>query len=309
MSLGNAWTETTTGSVSKLNTSTIIYGTGSYLSTLDITKHKILVCTEDGSTFLKDHVYLCDADGTSIIDLSDTNDHDHTSAAGDGGAFSQILGGNTNLLDSGMYLAMNSKKANWREVITGTGVISDDTDGTTNEHSIKLDTGGTTASTASIAMPALEWDPAEPGWFKCMVRVGTASSFACKVGMGMENLADADNNDRKYGFEMCTTVNNNWFAISANGTTRSASDTGTAFNANRNSFRVHHFPDTPKIDLSIDEGTTFTKTSNIPTDSFPLIPAPDRIFRYSVKNNTGASRTLFVYGTRIVYETHNKWHS
>jgi hypothetical protein len=306
MGLGDSFDNTTPLSSSKLNKTNAVSGTGAYLAGLDKAKHGLLYCTSTGSGFTLDHLYLCLADGTGVIDVSAIDVHTHSSSS-DGGNLIDVLRSNPDVLDSGSYLATTPLMSKWVTAVSGTGAISDVTDGTTLEPYILLDTGATSASTARIKQVGIEWDPSKRSWFKCMTKFGTASSLAIHIGTNMEALSGADNNDRKVGLELCTTTNNNYFATASDGTTRSASDTGTAFGTTRTSFRLEHYPDlgTPKIDLYIAEGTVFTKTTNIPTTVGSNLV--DQIMRFAIKNNTAASRTLQVYGTRFVYQTTNVW--
>lgn len=307
MGLGDEWSDTTPGSASKLNKTTIISGTGTYITSLDKSTHILFRADDSTGGLTADHIYLCSSDGLSLIDLSDINTHTHSSST-DGGILTDILRSNPDVLDSGLTLIAKPDKANWGN--TGAATISNDTDVTSQEFSIKIDTGASSGTTGSLYQPSMEMDMSKRSFFKCMLRFGTASSLAAKIGIGMESLTVADTDFRKYGAEVCTTTNNNWWCRSATGSARSASDSGTsAMVTTRQSLRLEHYPDlgTPKIDMYINEGTVFTKTSNIPTTYASDDPAEDNIFKVSLKNNTAASRTLFFYGCRFVYQTSNDW--
>jgi len=302
MSLGDAWTETTPGSPSKLNLTNVIFGTGAYLASLDKSKHKLLVCTATGSGFTLDHVYLCSTDGLSVTDLSDTNIHTHTSSTS-GGDFINILFDNTEVMDTaarGFSNLTADSTGLYRQSVSGTGAWSTQTDGTTSERYLQASTGATTASTLSTHTPInLNVDWTKNNAFSIKHKINTATSLALKTGIGMENLASADDNTRKYGGEICTTVNSNYFAASANGTTRSSSDTGIAMVTDKDNLAGYFYAGI-KFDLYI-AASSYTKTSNLPTTSSTNEPSRGAIFRYTVKNNTGADRTFNFYGARIVY--------
>ena len=308
MSLGNAWDETTAGSASKLNKVTIISGTGTYIVSLDKDNHVLFRADDSTGGLTADHLYMCSADGLSLIDVTEVDDHDH-SGTGQGGNFFNTLNGNKDVFDSGMSLVMRPQKANWVEVVDGTASVADDVDGVSTEHSIKLLTGATSASTANIRMPSLEMDFSERSYFKCLQRLSSIASVAFRVGYGIDGLQVADDDSRNYGIEGCTTVDGNYYVRTATGSARSASDTGTAFDTNRTNLRAEHYPDlgTPKVDAYINQGTVFTKTSNIPTTYADNEPNPQDIFKWSLKNNTAADKHLFAYGVRLVYETSDKW--
>ncbi len=307
MSLGDIWATTTPGSVSKLNKMTVISGTGAYLAALVKDNHTLYVCTSTGSGFTIDHVYLCSADGTTTFDLSQVQVHDH-SATVEGGSLWSILKANRETIDSGSKYIFRPKKTDWVEVVDGTGSVADDVDGTSGEHSVKLATGATSASSSAIRIPSLGLDFSKNSFFKSLIKFGTASSIAARLGYGMQGLNEVDDNDRKYGAEVCTTVNNNWFIRTSTGSASSASDSGTsAMVTTRQVIRCDHFPDTPKVDLYINEGTAFTKTTNIPVTYSDTQPIADKIYRQVVKNNTAADRTMFCYGSRLVYQTTSTW--
>lgn len=309
MSLGDAWDTTTPGSASKLNKVTVISGSGTYITGLTKADHILFRANDSTGGLTVDHYYGVSADGTSLIDLSDTNSHTHSSSS-TGGKLMDILRSNPDVLDSGQLFTSNVRKSLWVEVVDGTASVADDTDGTTTEHSIKLATGGTNGSSASIKQPGIEMDMSKRSWCKGMIRFGTASSLAFRFGFGADSLNASDADTRKYNAEVCTTVNNNWFIRTATGSARSATDSGTsAMVTTRQSLRLEHYPDlgTPKVDLYIDEGSVFTKTSNIPTTYASDDPAPDDIFRQNLKNNTGSDRTAFLYGVRYAYQTSSDW--
>lgn len=306
MGLGDAWTEATAGSAAKLNVSTVVFGSGAYLATLNKQLHKILVCTSTGSGFTLDHVYLCSFDGTQALDLSDVNEHSHTDSS-TGGAFENVLWNNTDTMDSGLFGLTNltaDSTGMYRQSVSGTGAHTTQTDGTTAERYIQADTGGTVSSTTSIHTPInLNVKFTKKSAFEFKHKINTATSLALKAGYGMENLSASDDNNRKYGAEICTTVNSNWFAASANGTTRSSSDTGHAMTTNKRNVACYLDETVPEIILYVEGESGFTKTSNIPTSQSDNQPSRGALFRYSTKNNAGSSRTFNFYGARLVYTT------
>ena len=304
MSLGDEWTETTAGSASKLNQVTITYGTGAYLSGLDKSKHKIVICTSTGSGFTVDHAYMANAAADEWLDLSDVDEHFHTDST-TGGAFGDMIANNFSVVDSGIIGLSNltaDSTGFYRQAVTGTGAWSTQTDGTTFERFMRASTGATNGSTLSTHTPInLSLDFTKTVKFAFKHQINTATSLALKSGIGMENLASADDNDRKVGAEICTTVNSNWFAASANGTTRSSSDTGEAMTTNKRSIIGIFDAANAEYNQYVENAVLFTKTSNLPTTAASNQPSRGSIFRYTVKNNTGSDRTFDFFGARIVY--------
>ena len=303
MGLGDEWTETTAGSASKLNQVTLTWGTGTYLAGLDKTKHKLAFCTATGSGLTINHLYVASTDGTEWLDLSDVNEHLHQDSAS-GGSFENVLVNNADVIDSGIFGVTNltaDSTGMYRQAVSGTGAHTTQTDGTTFERYIQADTGGTVSSTTSIHSPInLNVKFSKASMFEVKHKINTATSLAIKTGYGMENLSASDDNTRKYGAEVCTTVNNNWFAASANGTTRSSSDTGIAMTTNKKNIGCILDETVPQIELHV-EGSAYTKTSNIPTNASANEPSRGAVFRYTTKNNAGSSRTFNFYGARLIY--------
>ena len=307
MSVSTPYTETTPGSVSRMNRTTVITDTGANLSVLDKTKHKIVACSSTGSGYTLDHAYLFTEDGTTAIDLRTLAAHTHTSSA-DGGDIGSLYSAEPNVYYTDLLMSKTDdlKKAQWIEAITSTGVITDDTDGTTFERSIKLDSGATSGASAQISYPHISADLARNLIFECKLRFGTATSLAFHSGVGADDITAADSNTRKVQVELCTTTNNNFFLRTANGSANSASDTGIAFSTTRVYLRVNHYPTlgTPETDLLVDNGTLLQKTTNIPVSGST---AHVNLLKHSMKNSTAASRTMFCYPTRLRYYMTDLW--
>ena len=228
MSLGEAWTETTPGSASKLNKVTVISGSGTYIVGLDKDNHILFRADTSTGGLTQDHLYMCSADGLSLIDLSDVDAHVHDSSAS-GGELFDIFRSNPNIIDTGFTLIAKPDKANWGNITTGTASIANDIDGTDTAYSIKLSTGGTSGSFSSIHQPTgLQMDISTRSCFKALMKIGTASSLAFRMGPGQQLLSDVDANNRKYGADVCTATSNNWFVRSGTGSASSASDTGSS---------------------------------------------------------------------------------
>src|SRR4030095_6608579 len=88
----------TVHSDNRMNRMTNIPNTGAVLAALDKTKHGLLICTQSGSGLIVDHVYLCNAAGDALIDLSSGAAHTHSSSP-DGGDFINIFAANPKFMD------------------------------------------------------------------------------------------------------------------------------------------------------------------------------------------------------------------
>lgn len=297
----------TVASKAKLNLMTIPSGPGADLATLDVTKHGACRCTSTASGFVTGHFYISDAIST-WIDVSVAAGHTHESTATGGTLYNIFAGvGNMDLIDSAGHLIFAADKAKWLEAITSTGVVTNDTDGTTSERSIKMDSGATSGARASITMVGgVEMDFAKPSMWQSKTLVPTMTSLNLRFGFHSDMVTSADSNNVNYGIEICTATNNNWWARSASGTATSASDTTFAATTARQGIVILGRPDlSPVKTLTyIDANAAFSKTTNIPITGGGGV---SNIFRYSIKNSTGASRTLFTYATRVRYYAVSNW--
>lgn len=302
---GIPWTESTPGSVSKMNYMDLVSGTGAQLAALDKTKHRLVTCTSTGSGFTLDHVYLFSTDGTTAIDITSVASHDHSTST-TGGDLQTIFAANPAFCDLWLTKTDDLKKAQWIETVTSTGSIEDNTDGTTGERAIRLRTNGTSGATATISYPHLKLDFSKNSYFQTKLRVETATSIALHSGVACDDTSAADSNTRKYQAEVCTATNNNWWLRTANGSANSGSDSGIAFSANRVAIAMEHFPTigTPRVDLYVDVASAFQKTTNIPTSG---ATADNNLIKHSVKNNTASDRPLLVYGSRLAYTISDNW--
>jgi len=306
MSLGNAWENITPASTSKMNTSTVVYGSGTYLESLDKTKHKIFVCTSSGGALLVNHIYLCSADGLSLIDVSQVEAHTHSSGAGQGGLITNIDIAVPEHIDLLLTKTTDVVKASWIQTVTGTGTIEDNTDGSSIRN-VRLRPNATSASGATISYPStLNLSFAERSIFVAVGQIETATNIAIHTGVGADDVTAADSNTRKYQHEICTVTNNNHWLRTADGTANSASDSGAVISTSKFSIRIIHLPDlgTPEVNMEIDAANFLQKTSNIPTSS--ASPTANLI-KFSVKNSTAADRPYKAYGARLSFMTSSSW--
>lgn len=303
MSLSGPWDNTTPASQSKKNLTSVISGTGGTLAALDKTKFKILVCTSTGSGLTVDHVYLCNAAGDALVDLTQVAAHSH-SGSSDGGNLVDMFRDNPTYADLMLTRTNDLQKAQWNQTLVTSGTITDDTDGTTGERSIKLLTGATSGGASTIAYPHLQLDFSKPSLFQFKCRFSATTSLAYHGGVGADDVTAADSNIIKYNAEVCTSTNTNWFIRSANGSSNSTSDTGTAFTTSRVAIKIKHSPSTPDLLMYIDAGSAFQKTTHIPVTG---ATADNNLIKHSLKNSTTADKNNFIYGSRLAFYISDNW--
>lgn len=303
--LAGEWTDETEGSSSKMNRMTVISGTGNELELLPKDQFRIVFCTEDGGSLLKDHTYAIDTAAEEFIDISATGSHTH-SGTNDGGGVSDIFRSNPTYYDLGLTRTTDLKKASWLETAGGSGTAEDTIDGTTGERSIRLRTNTNSGDGYTIQYPHLQIDFSKRSLFQFKARIETATSLALHSGVNCDSVTAVDSNTVKYDAEVCTVTNANWNLRTASGSNKTSSDTGTAITTNRVAIRIEHYPDLgiPEVDMYIDAGTVFQKTSDIPITG---ASADNNLIKHSLKNSTGADRPYHIYGSRLCYYISDNW--
>lgn len=295
-----AWGDQTIGTASRRNLTGIISGTGTYLAGLNKSQFKLLHCTSTGSGYTKDHLYLCLTDGSGVIDITSVDSHDHTTSGSEGGDFIDVLLHNYTLIDT-QYMD-NIDINMWNSTITSTGSVSETEAGWySGSKVIKVSTGTTSGSAASLKLSSSPVNYTYEAAFQAIFQLDTSSSsIAFKLGYCQEHGASADDNVRKMGIVGCTSVNGNFFARSADGDSRSDSDMGVAFDTAVRQGIVHKQETGGTIDYYIDGTLRLTKSSDVPIDGEGC---DSTHFRFTVKNNTAADRTLILHKLRMTYHT------
>lgn len=300
-----AWGDQTIGDASRNNLTGIISGTGSYLAGLDKTQFKLLHCTSTGSGFTEDHIYLCRADGTGTDDITGVTAHTHTNSTSEGGDFIDILHSNGTLIDTGSQFINNIDINMWTSTLSGTGTVEEHEDNGdyTDQKVLKMLTGATSGSGANLRIGGLPVKHTYESSFQAQAELSSTSNIAFKIGYTMESATGADDNIRKYGVVGCTSVNGNYFGRSADGDSRSDSDTGVAFSASGVTFSLighKHEDSADGIDFWINDTTLLNKTSDVPIDGEG---GDQNLFRVGIKNNTAADKQMYLLKLRMIYHT------
>lgn len=285
---------------------TVPSGAGDDLAGLNKELHKLIVCTEDGSGLLKDHVYCANAEADAWIDISVTGSHTH-SGDNDGGSILNIFAGNPLFADTGAVFMHNIDKARWVETVVSTGTSANDTDGSTGELSFKLLTGATSGGAATLAMKGLKLDFSKRSSFQFKARLGaTITTLALHSGVNADDVTDVDSNTAKYDAEVCTVTNTNWNIRTASGSGKTSSDTGIPISTSRIAIRLEHYPDVSpaRVDAYIDANTVFQKTGDVPVTGTTAVAG---LMKHSLKNSSAADRNYFVYANRLRYYILDNW--
>jgi len=305
MSVSDPWTNSTVASTARNNKVTVISLTGDELDALDITKHRVVFCTEDGGEFLKDHTYTANADEDAWIDITAVSSHTHYDDT-DGGDILDIYVSNNDKFYLNMLKPTDWVKAQWVQTVTGTGSVEDSEDASGVNY-IRLRPNGTSGSAATINYPAAitgSWQ--FPFHLVFVAQIETATSIAIHIGVDADDVTAADSNTRKMQAEVCTATNSNWWLRTASGSANSATDTGTAISANKVGIALLNrgYLGTPDCLMAIGGDEVAQKTSNIATSSSNTA---GNILKFSIKNSTAADRPLRAYAGRLDYQTESIW--
>ncbi len=305
LELWGPWDDQTEGSTTKLNGVSVISDTGFNLENYDKTLFRMVFCTEDGADLIKDHTYAVDTAAETFIDISSTGSHTHT-GTGEGGSIFDIYRSNPKYFDLSLTKTTDLKKAAWLETAGGSGTAEDVIDGASGEHSIKLRPNTISGDSYTIQYPHLQIDFSKRSMFQMKVRMQVITAVALHSGVNCDPVTVVDTNTVKYSAEVCTVSNANWNIRTASGSSTTSSDTGTAIATTRAGIRIEHFPDlgTPEVDMYINAGTVFQKTSTIPVTG---TSEDNNLIMHSVKNSTTADCPYHIYGTRLCYFVSDNW--
>jgi len=305
MSLGDSW-GLISGSSSKLNKMTVISGTGAYLASLSLSDHTLLRCTSTGSGFTINHLYLTTEDGTGKIDLTNIASHTHFDNTS-GGSFGKVAISASSWFDTWSQMMTDVDTAYWTSGTSGTGATTNITNytGYDNQMVAKCSTGATSGSGANWKLSGLPPDyTKDRAQFTAIANLSSTSSISARYGYGMETPTASDDNNRKFGFSVCTATNGNWFARTADGDSRSESDMGVAFTTNDVNLTAQCRGDTNDAIFYVDFANLLTKSSDVPIDS---VGNNDPLFRFGVKNSTGADRIAYLIKLRLQHYTTSNW--
>lgn len=310
MAIGDltAWTDQTPGLAVRMNKAGVVSGSGTYLDNLDLKQFKLLHCTSDGGPYVKDHIYLVKGDGTGVLDIGGIADHYHSSS-GDGGSSIEIEMGMAEHIHGYSSMSHNLPIADWTQTVSGTGSTTEQTSSSefTNNKTLKLLTGSTSGSGANLQIGGFKhYYGSESGWI-ALLKPGQTTDIATHWGFQMETITSSDDNNRKHGIVQCTSVNGNWFARTADGDSRSDSDTGEVVTTNVITALSWHIPapadigqtGSPRVNTWLDGDLALTKTNDIPTSSYGSV---SNLWKFGVKNNVATNKDAYLFKLKMAYD-------
>ena len=280
---------------------------------LEISNHNIageplnILCIEDGSGFLKGHVYVITDDGI-IVDVFAP--HTHTSSSTGGTLYDIFRDNYKNIIELDMSLNIFAAAFVKTERSTGTGGTADGTlvdaiDTLAHTKYVIATTAGTNATS-----PNEDFVNAQAGggrlWFgapltlQLKYAVSHNTSINYRMGIGQPLIENTVGVTAQMGFEGCTGTDQLNRIFSADGSAWSGENLSNMVPTGAVPFglRADLYP-ASKIVAIDGDGTTIIKTSNLP----PVGTATnsDATFRAGIKQLAASSvRWLKLYAVRVV---------
>lgn len=276
------WTNNTPFSTANLAKSTILVIDGSGVGAANKYTGMLISITADGGGFNNETVVLKTATGYKLLTMiAHTHDADDDES---GGTLKDIF----QLNHDALYIdRRNSTVNDWISEGSG-GSTTDNSNGATRL------TATTTNNWRGIRVRGVPPDYAYYIRAQYMLEyTGAVTNNIVRCGCDMENLGVANNNNKKFGIEGCESTGSTWQIVSANGSSRTQTDSGVDLvQSSQDSYSVENNPGT-NIRLSFNGGSFINKTTTLPGSG-----APDRanVAMAGVKSTNTSGKSLDVYG-------------
>lgn len=290
---GMAWDETVVISKGKLNQKEIMTGSSSALAALTNVVAQVHLPQDTGSGYLGYNLYAWN--GTIDVNLSNPP-HTHVGLT-TGGDFQNIVYGNSKLVDTLRLYYYRPLIADW--AVTNDAGNTTAEDGTTNPASIKTTMAATLNNRSYAQWTGQKIDFAFPITMLVSVKFNTlVTSFAWNFGVNCELVGDVTDNTNKMGWEICTSVNANYFIFAANGSARTGTDTGLVSDTTNE--RALKFYYTPATNIVWQVGSTSgTKTTSVPSSGAST--SRTQVMRNGEKTTAAAAKGFSWWGPRLCY--------
>ena len=215
----------------------------------------------DGSTLKKNRLYVWDELNSIWIDQANPA-HTHLNTD-QGGSYYDIRKAN-----SAVFWGITESDLLW-QVSSGTAPTYSNTIASTDGYR-EITTAGAANSAGNYVKAGLRYTFGSPLFAQFRANFSSVnSSVTTRIGFNMEYAHISSNAAVKLGVEACDTCNGvNLRVVSADGTTRSASNTASDAMTSTSSYKLTY---TPGVNLVYQKanGTAITKTSNIPSSGSP----------------------------------------
>lgn len=178
----------------------------------------------------------------------------------------------------------------------GTPTYSSPVDGTDAYRAIS--TGTTSNNAGNRVIGGLRYDMAFPLYIQFRALMSSiTTNYTTRAGFNMEFAHVSSNAAKKLGIEGCDSCNGvNVRIVSADGTTRSASNTTDSISATA-IYKLRFNPDTPSLTYTKDNGTAVIKTSNMPVTG---VPDRSNVLIFGIQTTNTTAKEMRIWGLRAV---------
>jgi hypothetical protein len=181
------------------------------------------------------------------------------------------------------------------KTIVTSGTVTDNPG--TNQMRVNCNTGTTASAVAQADVGSIKLDFGSKIKFQAKIEQQTVTTgLQARMGVNIESagLAAAPTT-KSLGFEFCDSTGTTYQLESCDGTTRTVTNTGQAFNG------VHgiKFQYTPATNIvgQVDATTATTKTTNLPNSG---AADSDKSARFGITTTNTTAKNLYVYGFVVV---------
>jgi len=267
-----------------------------------------ILCLEDGSGYLKGHVYVITDDGI-IYDVFAPHLHTDNST---GASYYEIKRANyKDMIEMDYSANIFAAAFVTTERSTGTGGATagttiDEVDATAHTKYIKISTAGTNAGAGTEDVTNIQAGGGrlffgKPITLQIKYAVSNNTSINYRMGIGQPLMENTVGVGAQMGFEGCTGTNAFNHAFSADGTTWSVGADLTNMVPTGSiplGLRIDYYPSS-KMVITDGEGASDIKTTNLPPVGTATLA--DATFRAGVKQLAAStSRWLKIYALRVV---------
>ncbi|HTH23135.1 MAG TPA: hypothetical protein VL854_13030 [Nitrososphaeraceae archaeon] len=293
---GNVWDNTIVVSKTKLNQMNIISGTSAYLAGLSNVVNQVHLPQDTGSGYIAYNLFAWD--GATDQNLSNPK-HGHAGNTS-GGDFQNIVFQNSKVMDTLRLYHYRPLIADW--AITNDAGNTTAEDATTDPDSIKTTMAATLNNRSYAQYHNQKIDFAGPISLLVAVKFNTlVTSMSWNFGVNCELVGDVTDNNNKMGWEICTSVNGNYFIFAANGSTRVGTDTGVASDTTNERALKFYYTPASKIDWKVGPSTSGVKTTGVPSTG--ISSSRTQVMRNGQKTTAAAAKSFNWWGPRLVYLT------
>jgi hypothetical protein len=306
--LGVAWSGEDNISAARMNAKTIWQGTGTQLNGLSpLYPGQIVVSLDASAGFNADFVYYRSADNQSWKPLSMAKHTHDTDFDSSGGLLSDIY--YANVYES---LFVNEVTPNVGGFITGDtsgGTVFNDITSSTGK--LRVETGVVANNYVHILKYGLKLKFSRKSRMSVKMGLDVGTNLVTRVSVCGESTNLANNNNRKYGIEGCTSTGSNWQLFTGSGTGRTGNiDTGTVLAAGADTTGKNYRLDAiPNLNVKfyndgVNCGANCTKSTDIPSTGDS---GQDYIIRIGTKTTDTVNKKIGIWGIKLAGSINDTW--